>query len=210
VLMAGHIFLHAAAVRMLKQLIDTGELGDVRYLYSRRTSLGPRAREEVSVVWDYLAHDAYIIPYLLGELPETVSASGGAYLRQGIADVVFTTMRFSKDIIATCQASWYDDMNAETPLVIHDSGYEAREGIDEFGNRGLRRYDDGVKAVAAEGEQPLMAQCRAFLKRVSNNATSRTEEEGVLGTTLLLEAVERSLHGGSGWETLKTPEKKVA
>jgi len=215
VLMAGHLFLHSPAVRALKGLIDAGELGELRYLYSRRTSLGPRAREEVSVVWDYLAHDAYIFPYLVGGLPLAVSAHGGDYLRPGIADVVFATMRFPGPVIASCQASWYDprkvrdlcvvgsrkmavydDTDQETPLVLYDCGYEPQEGVDSFGNWGLQRYDRGARVIPVAGDQPLLAQCRAFLEAVTAGRAPPEEEASVLGAIAALEAVEISLKDG--------------
>jgi len=228
-LMAGHLYLHSAAVRTLRDLIADGELGELRYIYSRRTSLGPRAREEVSVVWDYLAHDAYIIPYLVGEPAREVTAHGGAYLRPGIADVVFATLRFPGGVLASCQASWYDprkvrdlvivgsrkmavfdDMNQSEPLVILDSGYKSHDGTDSFGNRGLLRYERGATAIKVNGEPPLLAQCRAFLGRIASGHASAEDETAVLNNIMTLEAVERSLKDSGAWEILHTEKEEKA
>jgi predicted dehydrogenase len=225
VLMAGHLFLYSPALRALKELVDAGELGELRYLYSQRTSLGPRAREEVSVVWDYLVHEAYIMPYLAGGLPEAVSAHGEGYLRPDIADVVFAVMRFPSSVIASCQASWYDplkvrhlcvvgsrkmavydDTNQDAPLVLYDRGYESQEGMDAFGNSGLRRYDRGERIVVVNGDQPLLAQCRAFLEAIAAGRASPEDEAAVLGTLAALEAVDRSLKDGGQW----IPVDKIA
>lgn len=221
-LMAGHIFLYSPAARELKALIDADELGDIRYLYSRRTSLGPRAREDVSVVWDYFSHDAYLIPYLINCLPLDVSALGWAYLRPGIADVVFARMRFPGTVLASCQASWYDplkvrnlcivgsrrmavydDADPQTPLTLYERGYQPFDGLDSFGNCGLRRYDDGARPVAVDDEQPLVAQCRAFLEAVECGHTPFGEEASVKATIATLEAAERSLKDGGRCITIE-------
>jgi len=224
VLMAGHLYLHAPAVRALKDVIESGELGELRYVYSQWTSLGPRAREDVSVVWDYFAHDAYLIPYLAGSAPVSVTACGGSYLRPGIADVVFATVRFPGSVVASCHAGWYDplkvrrlcvvgsrkmalydDCNADSPLVVYDRGYAPFDGIDAFGNRGLERYDRGAEAVPVAGEPPLLAQCRAFLEAVRTGFEIEEHEASVLATTSLLEATELSLKDGGRCMTLQQP-----
>ena len=224
VLMAGHLYLHAPAVRALKDVIESGELGELRYVYSQRTSLGPRAREDVSVVWDYFAHDAYLIPYLVGSAPESVTACGGSYLRPGIADVVFAGMRFPGSLIASCHAGWYDplkvrrlcvvgsrkmalsdDCSPDSPLVVYDRGYASFDGVDVFGNRGLERYDRGAEAVPVAGEPPLLAQCRAFLEAAEAGFAIEEHAASVLATTALLEATELSLKDGGRCTTLQQP-----
>lgn len=222
VLMAGHLYLHAPAVRSLKEMIDDGGLGELRYVYSQRTSLGPRAREDVSVIWDYFAHDAYLIPHLTGRSPLSIAACGESCLRPGIADVVFAVMRFPGPLSASCQASWYDplkvrrlcvvgsrkmavydDCDPMTPLVVYDRGYAPIDGVDAFGNSGLERYDRGAEAVAVSGELPLLAQCRAFLGSIDSGSSIEQHEAAVLATTALLEATERSLKDGGTCVTLR-------
>src|ERR1700737_189918 len=89
VVMAGHTFIYNAAVRYVKKLLDAGELGEIRYIYSQRLNLG-RIRSDIDALWNFAPHDVSIIQYWLGN-PEPVSVSrqGMAYMQEGIDDVVF-------------------------------------------------------------------------------------------------------------------------
>jgi predicted dehydrogenase len=211
VLAAGHVYLHDPAVEALARLLAQGALGEVRYISGLRASLGPRAREDVDVVWDYLIHDVYILQYLLGRLPTAVRATGRAYLRPRLADVVFAEMRYGPSVIAHCQASWYHpekvrrlvvvgsrrmavlDEAAEHPLLVFDSGYAPFEGTDEHGNRGLRLYDGAPVAPQLEKGQPLERECRDFLRAVRGAGRPRADGRSALSVIRVLEALEASL-----------------
>jgi predicted dehydrogenase len=211
-LMVGHVFLYSPSVRRLRDLVQQGELGDIRYIYSIRASLGPRVREDVNVVWDYLIHDAYIVPYVLGRGPSQVRASGGAYLRAGLTDVVFATLYWDDGLVANCTASWYDpvktrrmvvvgssrmaiyDEEAPHKLTIYNRGYAPHEGCDKFGNRDLRLYDDGYYYPELDMAEPLRLECQSFLAAMQEGAVGDTMD-GV-EVVRLLEAVDRSLRAG--------------
>lgn len=211
VLAAGHVYLYHPAVEALARLLGEGVLGEVRYLSGLRASLGPRAREDVDVVWDYLIHDVYVLQYLLGRRPTAVRATGRAYLRPGLADVVFAELRYGPDMIAHCQASWYYpekarrlvvvgsrrmavlDEAAEHPLLVHDRGYAPLDGTDEHGNRGLRLYDGVATAPRLEKGQPLERECRDFLRAVRGSGRPRSDGRSALAVIRVLEALEASL-----------------
>ncbi len=212
VLMAGHVFRYLPAAGALRTLIEDGTLGELRYLYSDRTSLGPRAREDVSVVWDYLIHDAYLLPWLLGRPVRSVRAVGGSYLRPGLQDVVFAQWDFGAGIIGCSRASWcdpekvrrlvvagsrgmavLDDLQPAARLTLFRRGYEPHEGIDDFGNQGLRLFDDGAEVVATSSDEPLVEECRAFLSAVRERRTADDARDDIITTTAVCEAVERSL-----------------
>jgi predicted dehydrogenase len=211
VLAAGHVYLYHPAVEALARLLAQGVLGEVRYLSGLRASLGPRAREDVDVVWDYLIHDVYVLQYLLGRPPTAVRATGRAYLRPGLADVVSAELRYGPDVIAHCQASWYYpekarrlvivgsrrmavlDEAAEQPLLVHDRGYAPFDGTDEHGNRGLRLYDGVATAPRLEESQPLERECRDFLRAVRGNGRPRSDGRSALAVIRVLEALEASL-----------------
>src|SRR5215217_3777455 len=99
--MVGHTFLHNDAVKWVKNSIDSGDLGDVLYLYSRRLNLG-QVRQDINVVWNLAPHDVSIMLYLLGQRPERVACHGQSYLRAGVEDVAFLTLEFAP--IAPTQA----------------------------------------------------------------------------------------------------------
>jgi len=211
VLAAGHVYLYHPAVEALARLLAQGALGEVRYLSGLRASLGPRAREDVDVVWDYLIHDVYVLQYLLGRPPTAVRATGRAYLRPGLADVVFAELRYGPNMIAHCQASWYYpekarrlvvvgsrrmavlDEAAEHPLVVYDRGYAPFEATDEHGNRGLRLYDGAAAAPRLEKGQPLERECRDFLRAVRGSGRTRSDGRSALAVIRVLEALEASL-----------------
>jgi predicted dehydrogenase len=217
VVMAGHFFSHSCHILALRRLLAERVLGRIRYIQCHRASLGPRPREEASVIWEYLVHDAYLLPLLLGRAPRRVWACGSDYLRTGVPDVVFTAWDFGRGVLAACQASWYepeearrlclvgsrrmavfDDLREGARLLVYDRGYEIETSMDAAEGDSLHLYDKGVQAVNPEGEEPLVAQCRAFLRAVSLGWPPRGHRRQVLTTMAILEAVERSaLRGGA-------------
>jgi predicted dehydrogenase len=215
VLMVGHVYLYNASLKALRDLLLARRLGEPRYLCSQRTSLGPRVREDVSVVWDYLIHDAYLLPYVLGRRPEAVSAHGGSYLRPGLADVVFARLDFGGGVFAACQASWYDPLKVRRLTVVGSEkmavfdelseggrlrvlsrGYRPEPGRDSWGNAGLRLYDESERGVAVREEEPLVAQARVFIDAARLGRPPPGHLEAVLDSLAVLEAVDRSLAEG--------------
>ena len=97
VLMVGHLLWYHPVVRKLKELIDTGELGRILYIYSNRLNLGKLRREE-NVLWSFAPHDISLILGLLGEMPDHVQAQGGNYLHQEIADVTVSILSFPSGV----------------------------------------------------------------------------------------------------------------
>src|SRR5438874_12128353 len=92
VVMTGHTFVYNSAVRYAKKLIDSGELSEVRYIYSQRLNLG-RIRSDIDALWNFAPHDISIIQYWLDDRdPVSVSRQGMAYMQEGIDDVVFLSL----------------------------------------------------------------------------------------------------------------------
>lgn len=142
VLMSGHTFLFNGAVRYVKKLIDDGELGDVRYIYSQRLNLG-KIRSDVDALWNFAPHDISIIQYWLNDLnPSEIQRNGMDFMQTGIDDVVFLSIKYPNKIMANVHVSWldprkvrhitvvgskkmvvYDDM-AEHPIAIYDKNID--------------------------------------------------------------------------------------
>ncbi len=215
VLMVGHVFRYLPAVHTLRSLIAEGKLGELRYLHSDRTSLGPRAREDVTVVWDYLIHDVYLRPWLVGRPVSSVRALGGCYLRPGVEDVVFAHWDFGGGVIGSSRASWYDpekvrrlvvvgssgmavldDLQPEARLTLFRRGYAPYEGTDDFGNQGLRLFDEGGETVPTSDGEPLLEECRAFLSAIDEGQVLPQGRDEIVATTAVCETVERSLKSG--------------
>jgi len=106
--MAGHTFLFNAAVRYVKKLIDAGELGKIRYIYSQRLNLG-RIRSDVDALWNFAPHDVSIIQYCSGIRPRfSVVRRGLDYIQENIDDVVFMNIIYPNKIMANIHVSWLD------------------------------------------------------------------------------------------------------
>jgi predicted dehydrogenase len=105
--LAGHLLVYHPAIERLREMVQTGELGRVFYLYGLRVNLG-QVRKDENALWSFGPHDVSVALYLLDEEPVRVSAHGKSYLQPGIEDVVFLTMEFESGVIAHVQMSWLD------------------------------------------------------------------------------------------------------
>ena len=149
VLMAGHTFIYNPAVRYVKQLIDAGELGEIRYIYSQRLNLG-RIRADIDALWNFAPHDISIIQYWLGN-PEPVSVSrqGMAYMQDGIDDVVFLNLEYPNKVIANIHVSWLDPQKVRKMIVV---GSRKMVVYDDIAESKIAIYDKGIDRKAILGE----------------------------------------------------------
>lgn len=149
VAMVGHTFLYNAAVRYVKQLIDSGELGDIRYIYSQRINLG-RIRSDVDALWNLGPHDVSIIQYWLDD-PEPVSISrrGMDYIQNGVEDVVFLNVVYPNDIMANIHVSWLDPHKVRQMTVV---GSEKMVVYDDIAENKIAIFDKGIDRMAVLGE----------------------------------------------------------
>jgi len=147
--MAGHTFLYNAAVTYVKQLIDSGDLGDVQYIYSQRINLG-RIRSDVDALWNLAPHDISIIQYWLGD-PEPVSIlrRGMDYVQNGIDDVVFLNVIYPKNIMANIHVSWLDPHKVRQMTVV---GSKKMVVYDDIAENKVAIYDKGIDRKAVLGE----------------------------------------------------------
>lgn len=149
VAMAGHTFLYNAAVRYLKRLIDSGELGNIRYIYSQRINLG-RIRSDVDALWNLAPHDISIIQYLLGDLePISVVRKGMDYVQKGIEDVVFMHINYPRKIVAHIHVSWLDPNKIRRMTVV---GSKKMVVYDDIAENKIAIYDKGIDRMAVLGE----------------------------------------------------------
>lgn len=210
VLMVGHLMLHHPAFRRLEQLMAGGELGRVHYLYAVRVNLG-RLRRDENCMQSLAPHDVSMIVQLMGGLPETVSARGGAYLQPGIADVAFLNMRFPSDVLAQVQVSWldprkerrltvvgsqkmveFDDTHPVEKLRIYDKGFDAPPTFTEYAEYlSIRNGDITIPRV--EMTEPLELEARHFLDCIRTGTRPRTDGPSGLAVVRILEAAQASL-----------------
>lgn len=150
VAMVGHTFLYNAAVRYVKKIIDSGELGDVRYIYSQRLNLG-RIRSDVDALWNLAPHDISIIQYWLDNpTPLSVVKRGIDYIQNGISDVVFMNILYPDKIMANIHVSWLDPGKIRCMTVV---GSKKMVVYDDMSDNKIAIYDKGIdpKAVLGKG-----------------------------------------------------------
>jgi predicted dehydrogenase len=211
VLMVGHLLEYHPGVQLLKDVIDSGELGEIRYLYSNRVNLGV-LRPDENALWSLGAHDVSVLLRLAGEEPYECRAVGESYMREGIEDVVFCYMRFPSGLAAHMHLSWldphkdrrltvvgskkmatFDDMELERKLTVYDKGFD--ESWASYGEYIARSGD--ISSPRVSNEEPLSIECRHFVERVEDGAEPRSGGEAGLRVVRVLEALQRSLRESS-------------
>lgn len=223
VLMVGHLLEYHPVVKALKKLVDSGELGEVRYIYSQRLNLGT-VRADENALWNFAPHDISVILYLLGLSASDVSARGQSYLRPGVEDVVFLTLNFGDKAMGHVHVSWldphktrritivgskrmavFDDLEPNEKLKIYDKGAEINTDYDTFAEYVGLRFGDITIPYIRVGE-PLRIECEHFLSRVRDRKAPLSDGLDGLRVVQVLEAADKSLRangvpvelGGSG------------
>lgn len=149
VVMAGHTFIYNAAVRYVKKLIDAGELGDVRYIYSQRLNLG-RIRSDIDALWNFAPHDVSIIQYWLGDPePLAVHRQGMDYMQDNVDDVVFLSVLYPGKVIANIHVSWLDPQKVRKMIVV---GSRKMVVYDDVADDKIAIYDKGIDKRAILGQ----------------------------------------------------------
>ncbi|HLY49001.1 MAG TPA: Gfo/Idh/MocA family oxidoreductase [Solirubrobacteraceae bacterium] len=211
-LMCGHTFLYSPPVRTVRELIESGELGDLYFVSSSRVNLGLHQRD-VSVIWDLGPHDFSILLYWLGEAPRTIRATGRDSIVRGIADVAFVTMEFAGGLIANVELSWlapsklrrtvvvgskrmvvYEDGAAEA-IKIYDRGVEYKDP-ETFGEYHLSYRSGDILSPHLSTEEPLGRQLGDFVSGVRGEEV-RSELDLARDVVRMAEAASVSLQNGA-------------
>jgi predicted dehydrogenase len=148
--MVGHTFLFNPAVRYLKKLIDTNELGQIRYIYSQRLNLG-RIRSDVDALWNFAPHDISIIQYLLDNPdPVKIHRQGIDFVQPGVDDVVFLGIEYPNKVLAHIHVSWLDPLKVRRMTVV---GSKKMVVYDDVAEDKIAVYDKGIDPKAVLGER---------------------------------------------------------
>jgi UDP-2-acetamido-3-amino-2,3-dideoxy-glucuronate N-acetyltransferase len=204
ILMVGHLLWYHPAVLKLKELIRTGELGRIRYIYSNRLNLGKIRREE-NILWSFAPHDISVILGLLNESPDGVRAQGGNYLHQHIADVTISLLSFPSGVKAHIFVSWLHPFKEQKLIVVGDrkmavfDDLEKKDklllyphSIDWRDNLPIANKADAQTVELDQGE-PLRAECQHFLDCVVTRSRPRTDGEEGLRVLSVLQRCQESL-----------------
>ena len=157
-IMVDHTFLFTGAVRKIKQLIDTGELGDIYYYDTMRVNLG-LFQHDVNVIWDLAPHDMAIMDYLLPCKAEAVSATGQKHVN-GVEDIAFITIYYPNNLIAHVNVNWLSPVKVRTTLV--GGAKKMLMWNDLESDEKLKVYDRGVRLDnTREGVYDLLVSYRS-------------------------------------------------
>jgi predicted dehydrogenase len=220
VLMVGHTFEYAAAVNKAKEIITSGELGEIYYISCTRVNLG-LFQPDINVVWDLAPHDLSIILYLLQELPVSVSSQGKAHFKKNIEDVATLTLNFPNGTIAFIHNSWldpdkirkitivgskkmlvYDDISPNEKIKIYDKGVEVPPYYSTFAEFHFSyRYGD-IYSPRLNEYEPLRLECEHFLECIRHGKAPRSDGYSGLRVVSILEAATKSLRNGGGQQPI--------
>lgn len=211
VLMVGHTFEYNPAVQALKEMIDSGELGDIYYIDAVRASLG-LFQTKANVLWDLAPHDISILRYLLGTDPYRVSVHSAACVQEGIHDVAYAAFRFPDNVMAHIRMSWldpsktrritvvgskkmviYDDVENLEKIRIYDKGVKAIRHTDTFGEFSFAYHYGDVVIPHLKMQEPLRIQCNHFLECLRDKKSPLTDGYNGLSVVQILEAAQQSL-----------------
>jgi predicted dehydrogenase len=217
-LMTGHIFLYNEGIRACKEIVDRGDLGNLFYIHSIRTNLGP-FRSDVNALWDLASHDISIFNYIFGSLPMQVTCSGYHLLGRTVEDISQGTLLYPNNRVAAFFVSWldpqkkrevtivgdrkmltFDDMRPERPLKVYDKGVtlnKPAEYADTFNSfRMSIREGQCIEPEVTTGA-PLQNECMHFIDCVRTGTKPMTDGYNGLDVVRVLEALSRSaLEGG--------------
>jgi len=204
ILMIGHILEYHPAIQKLKDFVDSGELGDIHYIYSNRLNLG-KVRQEENILWSFAPHDISVILLLTGAMPVWASTSGESYLQHDVADVTMTSLAFPGKARAHIFVSWlhpfkeqklvvigsrkmavFDDVVKEGKLKIFDKGIEWKNG------QPVTRQTAESTLFFPETE-PLREELAHFVDCVRSRKRPRTDGENGLRVLRVLDACQRSV-----------------
>jgi predicted dehydrogenase len=194
-------------VGQLKAIADSGELGDIHYIYSHRLNLG-KLRSDENALWSLGAHDISVVLHLAAQDPDFVEARGEAYTRAGVEDVVFSFLRFPSGVAAHLHMSWldphktrsftvvgakkmatFDDMELERKVTVYDKGFD--EDTHSYGEYITRSGD--IHSPRISNREPLRIECEHFIECVREGRTPRSDGEAGLRVVRVLAELQANL-----------------
>jgi predicted dehydrogenase len=196
VLMPGHLLLYHPGVQKLKEIVDSGELGDVLYVYGNRQNLGTFRTNE-NALWSLGVHDLSVLLHLLGEEPVEVRAHGNAFLSRGVEDVVFCYLRFPSGKMAHMHLSWLDPHKIRRITVVGNDrmavfdDMEPERKITVYDNWRTRTGD--VYSPKVEATEPLRLECRHFLRLVAGEGDPHKAARDAVPVVRVLDQLQASL-----------------
>jgi predicted dehydrogenase len=211
VLMIGHTFLYSPAVRKIRDIVRSGDIGDIRYICARRLNLG-LFQKDINVAWDLAPHDISIILYIMDDSPVSVNCTGSPHVSGKIEDVTTMYLSFKKHRSAIIHSSWvdprkvremtivgsrrmivYDDVAQLDKLKIFDARVETPPHYDTFADFHYAYHYGDVYVPYIKQEEPLKIETQHFVDCINRKAQPLTSGEQGMELVRILEAASRSL-----------------
>ncbi|HXG46489.1 MAG TPA: Gfo/Idh/MocA family oxidoreductase [Methylomirabilota bacterium] len=214
VLMVGHTFLYSAPVRKIKELVDAGDIGELRYISSRRLNLG-LFQKDINVAWDLAPHDISIILHIMGDVPRSVNCWGKAHVTPEIEDISVMGLDFPNQRCAIIQSSWldprkvremtivgsrrmivYDDIETLEKVKIFDARVDRPPHYDTFAEFHYSYHYGDIYVPYIKQEEPLKVECQHFLDCIIQGKKPLTSGERGYQLVRILEASSESIRRG--------------
>ena len=210
-LMIGHTFIYSPPVRKIKEIVDSGDLGEIQYVSSRRLNMG-LFQNDINVTWDLAPHDISIILHVLKDTPVSVNCQGKAHFTEGVEDVCNLTINFSNGGFCTIQSSWldpnkvremtfvggkkmlvYDDLEPIEKIKIYDKHVEKPPHYDTFADFHYSYHYGDMHSPYLKQFEPLKEECQHFIDCIQNNCKSMSCGLEGLKVVQILSAASESL-----------------
>lgn len=210
VLMVDHTFLYTGAVGKIKEIVQSGELGDIRYFDSTRINLG-LFQSDINVVWDLAPHDISILMHLTNEYPHSVIATGVSHTGNNLENIAYLTLNFQSNMVAHFTSSWtspvkirqiliggtkkmivFDDVEPTEKVKVYDTGFEVRN--EEEKNKMLVDYRVGdIYIPKLENKEALKGVAEDFTAAIREGREPVSTWQSGLDVVSILEAAETSI-----------------
>lgn len=227
ILMTSHTFLYSPAIRKIKEIIESGDIGDIRYICARRLNLGI-FQKDINVAWDLAPHDLSIILHILGEDPASLNCQGSAHITPGIEDVTAMSLQFPGGCSAIIHSSWldprkvremtivgsqrmvlYDDVATQEKIKIFDARVERPPHYDTFAEFHYAYHHGDMYVPFIQQEEPLKNECKHFIGCIISGDQPLTSGDDGANVVRLLEASSQSLsQNGAPVTIAPRPEPK--
>lgn len=215
-LMVGHTFIYSTPVQKIKEIVDSGQLGDLYYVSARRLNLG-LFQKDINVAWDLAPHDISIILHIAGKLPVSVNCQGKAHINPNVEDVTNMTLNFSDGFFSVIQSSWldpnkvreltfvgtkkmlvYNDIEPNEKLKIYDKRVDAPPYYDTFAEFQYSYHYGDMYSPYLKMTEPLKVECEHFIDCIKTGRSPMTSGREGLQVVRILEAAKQSLQQGGG------------
>jgi len=213
-LMVGHTFLYSAPGRRIREIIEQGDIGEIRYISARRLNLG-LFQKDINVTWDLAPHDISVILYTLGEMPHAVNCRGNSHVTRGVEDVTTMCLSFKNRVFACVQNSWldprkvremtivgsrrmivYDDVQPLEKIRIYDTRVETPPHYDTFAEFQYSYHYGDSYIPYVQQEEPLKVEAQHFIDCINSGEKPITDGRHGMEVVRILEASSDSLRQG--------------